>query len=86
MIESNLFIVVACMSAFYAILHKAWTTAASGYSNGTKDSYFSNADRSRKSGASLPYGVISKSTDVKIYNREESGETRGSDSDVKLVL
>jgi len=87
MIESNLFIVVACMPSFYALIHKAWTAASSGCSNNADNSYFSNSKLHLESRKSLPFGVILKSTDVKIYNREERKRpSRGWDSDVELVL
>ncbi|KAF2492600.1 hypothetical protein BU16DRAFT_466045 [Lophium mytilinum] len=88
-IESNLFTIVACMPAMRAFLHKAFRRFrdASGYaskgqyaSDGPgKGSYLrQNSERNQKSG-SLPFGVISKSTDVKVYRTERS------DSDVELV-
>jgi hypothetical protein len=87
MIESNLYIIVACMPSFHALVHKAFSTASGGYNNSAKNSYFSNSNRRLKSGGSLPFGVISNSTDVKVYSREESnGTSRGSNSDMELVL
>jgi hypothetical protein len=77
------------MPAMHAILHKALrrfrdvsSYASKGHydSNGPgKGSYFRHKhDRHQMSG-SLPFGVISKSTDVNIYRTERS------DSDVELV-
>jgi len=75
------------MPSFHALIHKAWSTASGGYSNSAENSYFSNSNRRLKGAGTLPFGVISKSTDVKVYSREESdGTCRGSDSDVELVL
>ncbi|KAF2702972.1 hypothetical protein K504DRAFT_393414, partial [Pleomassaria siparia CBS 279.74] len=87
MIESDLFIVVACMPACHAILHKAWVRgrSAAGYdSSANKDWYFSTEGKKRRSGGSrsLPFGVISKSTDVEVYH---SGKSNRSESDVELV-
>ncbi|KAJ4296418.1 hypothetical protein N0V90_006463 [Kalmusia sp. IMI 367209] len=87
--ESNLFTVVACMPAIHAIFHKALrrfrntsTYASKGQygSDGPgKGSYLRyNSGRDQKS-QSLPFGVISKSTDVNIYRTERS------DSDIELV-
>lgn len=77
------------MPAMHAILRKVLGRfrdisgyASRGYyvSDGPgKGSYLRyNSDRRQKSG-SLPFGVISKSTDVKIYRTERAG------SDVELV-
>ncbi|KAF2787589.1 hypothetical protein K505DRAFT_396381 [Melanomma pulvis-pyrius CBS 109.77] len=87
--ESNLFTVVACMPAVHAIMHKVlrrFRDVSSFASKGLygsdgpgKGSYLRhNSDRHQKSG-SLPFGVISKSTDVNIRRSERS------DSDVELV-
>ncbi|KAF2680258.1 hypothetical protein K458DRAFT_345236 [Lentithecium fluviatile CBS 122367] len=90
--ECNLFIVVACMPAMHAILQRALPSIfprsrnASGYAQGQygssgpgKGSYFSQSDRRQKSGSNFPFGVITKSTDVKISREDRS------DSDVELV-
>ena len=82
MIEANMFIMVACMPALHAILHKVYSSGSRATSR-QKGSYYQNGstDRRQKSG-SLPFGVISKSTDVKVYHTNRSDR---SESDVELV-
>ncbi|KAF2654289.1 hypothetical protein K491DRAFT_705300 [Lophiostoma macrostomum CBS 122681] len=82
MIEANLFIIVACMPAIHAVLHKAWRNGTSRNASG-KASYINNtSDNRRQKSGSLPSGVISKSTDVKVYHTNRSNR---SESDVELV-
>ncbi|KAJ4289085.1 hypothetical protein N0V90_011427 [Kalmusia sp. IMI 367209] len=87
-LEANLFIVVACMPAVHAIFQKVWKrafgrNASNGYGSSNKNSYFSN--HGQKSGASLPFGKITKSTDVQIYHSDRVDRSDRSDSDVELV-
>jgi hypothetical protein len=89
--ESNLFTVVACMPAIHAIFHKALRRFrdVTGYSNKDslgyggegqgKGSYLRQKSERRQKSGSLPFGVISKSTEVDIYH------TGRSESDVELV-
>ncbi|KAF2128980.1 hypothetical protein P153DRAFT_29294 [Dothidotthia symphoricarpi CBS 119687] len=84
--ESNLFIIVACMPAMHAIMHKALRRIRGGSSTyaskgqhdvPSRGSYLRhNSDRRQDS---LPFGTIQKSTDVNIYRSERSS------SDVELV-
>jgi hypothetical protein len=78
--EANLFIVVACMPAMRGIFQRALpkifgSTDNSGYDN---YSHTRSADRKKRTGNSLAFGVISKSIDVKIQREV-------SESDVELV-
>ncbi|KAF2111239.1 hypothetical protein BDV96DRAFT_500013, partial [Lophiotrema nucula] len=96
--EANLFIVVACMPAMRALIQRAVPSVGSfrddsrkgrsGYASAepTKGSYFGNsfADRKQKSNSSIPFGVITKSMDVKVY-RSERTRSDGSDSEFELV-
>ncbi|CAG5181751.1 uncharacterized protein ALTATR162_LOCUS9816 [Alternaria atra] len=89
--ESNLFTIVACMPAMRSILHKTsrrFRDISSYASKGHYDrdglgkgSYLrhDSEQQQRSRSGSLPFGVISKSTDVNIYYTERS------DSDVELV-
>ena len=83
MIEANLFIIVACMPAIHAVLHKAWSNGTSRNASG-KASYLngSSENNRRQKTGSLPFGVISKSTDVKVFHTHRSDR---SESDVELV-
>lgn len=77
------------MPAMHALMRKAFKSVRGASSYASRDQYGSdglrkgsylrqNSDRHHKSG-SLPFGVISKSTDVDIYH------TKRSDSDIELV-
>ncbi|KAF1976590.1 hypothetical protein BU23DRAFT_578496 [Bimuria novae-zelandiae CBS 107.79] len=86
-LEANLFIVVACMPSAHAICKKALSMAGSrntteGYGSSNKNSYFSH--EGKNSGSKLPFGKISKSTDVQVYHSNPLETTRSS-SDVELV-
>ncbi len=74
------------MPAIYAILQKTWSTHlnrnTSGCANSGKNPHFSNSDRREKSGGSLRFGEIWKSTDVNLYRTDRSDL---SASDVDLV-
>ncbi|PSN65231.1 hypothetical protein BS50DRAFT_496904 [Corynespora cassiicola Philippines] len=88
--ECNLFIVVACMPAMRPILQRTLPSCfgsfhdRSGYgsSGAGKGSGLNSSSRRRNSGASMPFGVIAKSMDVKVYRTERSDR---SESDMELV-
>lgn len=87
--ESNLFTVVACMPAMHAIVRKALRRfrAVSSYASkgqyGSDDrgkgSYLRHGSGWDQKPDAIPFGAISKSTDVNIYHTERS------DSDIGLV-
>ena len=84
-LEANLFIIVACMPAMHAIFRKTFNilgtqTTTDGYGSSNKNSYFGHD--AQRSGGSLPFGKITKSTDVEIYR---SARPDRNASDVELV-